>query len=175
MSTTVERASGSPEVAADVRDLIALVPQLVAGMKRCGRPPEPMRAAYERGGLGPRHLTALTHLVLDGEQSVGELAGRLGVSLATASLVAGELTRVGLVERREDEADRRRTLVSVSAEHRAHIEAWFATKADPLRRALERMTPRQRGDFVSGMRTLVEEVYADEGGSGEACSPSASR
>ncbi len=79
------------------------------------------------------------------------------------------------MERREDEADRRRTLVSVSEEHRPHIEAWFVTKADPLRRALERMTQRQRGDFVCGMRTLVEEVYADEAGSGETCSPSASR
>lgn len=175
MSTTVQQASDAPEVAEDVRDLMALVPQLVAGMKRCGRPPAPMREAYDRGGLGPRHLTALTHLVLDGEQSVGQLAARLGVSLATASLVASELTRVGLVERREDAADRRRTLVSVSEEHRPHIEAWFATKADPLRRALERMTARQRSDFVCGMRTLVEEVYADEKGSGEACSPSASR
>ena len=175
MSSAVEEVSGGSDLAADVRDLMALVPQLLAGMKRCGRPPEPMRDAYERGRLGPRHLTALTHLVLDGEQSVGELAGRLGVSLATASLVVSELTRVGLVVRREDEADRRRTLVSVSEEHGAHIEDWFQTKADPLRRALDRMTGRQRRDFVRGMRMLVEELYTDEAGSHDACSPAASR
>ena len=175
MSSVVEEASRGSRLAPDVRDLMALVPQLLAGMKRCGRPPEPMRAAYERGRLGPRHLTALTHLVLEGEQSVGELAARLGVSLATASLVVSELTRVGLVGRREDDADRRRTLVSVSEQHRAHIEDWFQTKADPLRRALDRMTGRQRRDFVRGLRTLVEELYADEKGSDGACSPSASR
>lgn len=46
--------------------------------------------------------------------TVNELAVRLEVVPTTVSLMVGELTRKGILERREDEADRRRRIVGIA-------------------------------------------------------------
>jgi DNA-binding transcriptional ArsR family regulator len=46
--------------------------------------------------------------------SVTELARRMGVSLSTASELVGDLARAGLIERREDPTNRRRTLTGLA-------------------------------------------------------------
>jgi hypothetical protein len=46
--------------------------------------------------------------------TLSELADRLGIAPATASLMVGQLSRGGLIKRREDEHDRRRTIPSIA-------------------------------------------------------------
>jgi len=87
--------------------------------------------------------------------SVGDLARRIGLTLATVSLMVGELARAGLVDRREDGRDRRRTLVSVTEEHRARLVWLVNERAEPLRRALSRMPPEIREGFMAGWRLLA--------------------
>ena len=88
------------------------MPRLGLALRNARGPlPDELRAA---GGLGPRHAAALSLLGARGELTVGELAGTLGMSVAHASLVLGELARAELVERRPDPQDRRRTLVSAA-------------------------------------------------------------
>src|SRR6202171_5376179 len=48
------------------------------------------------------------------EASVGRLAELFGIGLPAASLLADRLVRAGYVERREDPADRRRVLLSLT-------------------------------------------------------------
>src|SRR5690242_2451579 len=74
---------------------------------------EPLRRAAEAGTLGKRHFPVLLSLALEGPATVSELAGRVALAPATTSLLVNELSRAGLVERREDDTDRRRTIVSL--------------------------------------------------------------
>jgi DNA-binding MarR family transcriptional regulator len=88
---------------------------------------------------------------------VSELAERLGLSLPTTSQLVGELSRAGLVDRAEDERDRRVTLVRLPDAYREAVEGLLLQQADPVRRTLERLSPRARAGFVEGMRVLAEE------------------
>lgn len=105
-----------------------------------------MVSVLEELDLGLSHMKALTVLQDCGcEVSVKELAERLGLSLPGASRTVDALLRRGLLERREDEDDRRVRRVGITdagrdAVHRietarlAGIEAW-AEQLDPDRRA----------------------------------------
>src|SRR5690348_2540834 len=107
-----------------IRALLLLMPRLVGRAKRTPVP-ERLRSL----DLAPRHLSLLSYLLFDGPQSVNELASRLEVAPTTVSLMVGELSRKGVVERREDEADRRRTIVSIADDSRAAVDAWLANGA----------------------------------------------
>lgn len=151
----------------DLRELTRLMGPVFRAMKRRGvaSMPELMRQLYEiEDHLGPRHIPVLVTLAREGSMSVSELAKRIGLSVATISLMVGELDRRKLVERREDDNDRRRTMVSVPERHRPAIDAWAAGQTEPLRRALERMDTGTRRCFLAGWQVLAEEVTGDEAG-----------
>lgn len=108
--------------------------------------------------LAPRHLAALTQVVLHGPLSVSALTERLGVALTTTSLLVIQLAEVGLVERREDESDHRRTLVSVRQARSDEVLELVSAHLQPLRRTLERLG-RHRGEaLLEGLGVLVEEL-----------------
>jgi len=133
------------------------------------RPSGPlMQLIRSSGVLGPRHLPLLRILSLEGDLTVGELAERVGLAPATTSLLANELNRAGLLERREDDQDRRRTILSVPAAHRAVIEEHVRQRIAPLQRALDRLGPRGSEELLAAMRILAEELEASDCG-GENC------
>jgi DNA-binding MarR family transcriptional regulator len=136
-----------------IRTLLLLMPRLVGRAKRTPVP-ERLRSL----DLAPRHLSLLSYLLFDGPQSVNELAARLEVAPTTVSLMVGELSRKGVVERREDEADRRRTIVSIAEDSRADVDAWLANGARAWRAALEPLTDEQREMFVATLRAYEKAV-----------------
>jgi DNA-binding MarR family transcriptional regulator len=150
---------------ADLVELLGVMPRVFRGLRRGGdqdakaSPAGVAFAALFKGGtLGPRHIPVLVVLVLEGPLAVGDLAHRLGLSLATVSLMVGELARADLVERREDERDRRRTLVSIPDMHRRRLAPFVNQRIAPVRRALERMSPEVRAAFLAGWRVLADEI-----------------
>jgi DNA-binding MarR family transcriptional regulator len=142
----------------EAREILQLLAQVMACFKRSGaEPPAELRAAAERANLGPRHAAPLLALSFEDELSVSDLAERLGLSLPTTSQLVGELSRAGLLERAEDQRDRRVTLVRLPDAHREVVQDLLLRQAEPVRRTLERLSPRARADFVAGMRILAEE------------------
>jgi DNA-binding MarR family transcriptional regulator len=110
--------------------------------------------------LGPRHIAALNVVARDEGLSVGDLAERLGVSLTAASLMASGLNMATLVERVEDQTDRRRTLIYVAERWRPWVRDWLDDRARPLRAALDRLEPAQRDSLAAGLAALAEELEA---------------
>lgn len=153
---------GEADFGDELREFQQLMRTVFHGLKRGAEAslPERLRRALGEDSLGRRHLPALVTLALDGPATVGELAQRVGLSPATASLLVGELDRAGFVERHEDASDRRRTIVSLRAEDAREIEAWASERSAPLRRALERLDPEARAGFMAGWRLMAEEVSA---------------
>lgn len=153
----------------DLLELLRVMPRVFRGLRhpepgRCkpgSKLPLNPRDLFKQGGLGPRHIPVVVVLMLDGPMSVSDLAHRLGLSLATVSLMVGELSRAGLVDRHEDEQDRRRTMVSVSERHRVAFEPFVRERVAPLRHALTRMPPEIRTAFLQGWRLLAEEFEPD--------------
>jgi DNA-binding MarR family transcriptional regulator len=144
----------------DLHEFTQLFAHVVQAQKRGGgHPPKQFVDAFRTKSLGPRHVRLLLTLTLEDEaQSVSQLAERAGLSLGTTSLMVGELSRVGLVERTEDERDRRRTLVSLHPDYVDAMRVLFRERTKPIRRALERMDAADRETFMACWRVLAEEV-----------------
>lgn len=140
-----------------IRALLLLMPRMVGRAKRI-RVPDELRSL----ALAPRHLSLLSYLLFDGPMTVNELAARLEVAPTTVSLMVGELSRKGVLERREDASDRRRRIVSITGAARPSISGWLARGADAWRRALEPLTPEQRQVFVETLRAYEDAMGEDE-------------
>jgi DNA-binding MarR family transcriptional regulator len=143
-------------------ELHRLLFHVARGLHRQGPPPAELRAAFHSAGLGPRHVGVLAQLATDGPLTVGELAERLRVSLAHASLMVGALTRAGLAERREDDLDRRRTIVTVAERYADQIREWLAARVEPLRRVLRQLSPEERESLLRALRLLDDELTGSE-------------
>ena len=144
---------------AEARELAQLFAQVAVGLKRAHvEAPTELVEAAQRGGLGPRHATAILVLAFEDRLSVSEIAQRIGLSLPTTSQLVGELSRAGLVERSEDEHDRRRTIVRVADVHRRSIQALLERHIAPMERTLARLSPEARAVLLEGFRILREEV-----------------
>ncbi len=152
------------ETSADqARELLVLLSGVLIGLKKQQPASGPedhdeMREAFEKSELGERHVAPLISLVISGPASVSELAGRIGLTPATTSLLVGELSRAGFVQRREDEADRRRTIVSIDESIEHVVGPSLEETLAPLGRGLERMSAAQRDHFMDGLRILKEEM-----------------
>ncbi|NKZ06157.1 MarR family winged helix-turn-helix transcriptional regulator [Actinomadura latina] len=135
--------SAGPDVDDGIRTMLLLMPRLVSAAKKIRVPAE--LASFD---LAPRHLSLLAYLLFDGPMTVNALAGRLEVAPATVSLMVGDLSRQGILERREDPGDRRRTIVSVAERHLPAINGWLGQGAGAWRTALEPLTAAQRKLFI---------------------------
>ncbi|MGP9017019.1 MarR family winged helix-turn-helix transcriptional regulator [Streptomyces sp. CBMA152] len=131
-----------------IRAMLVLMPRVAQRLKRT-TVPEQLRSM----NLAPRHLSLLSHLVFDGPALVNELAARLEVAPTTVSLMVADLSRQGVVERKADPSDRRRTIVSLTEdpETREAINSWLARGADAWEKALDPLTPQERAIFVRTM------------------------
>lgn len=126
-----------------VRELLLVMPRLIGRVKRLPLP-EQLRSLE----LAPRHLSMLSLLLLDGPLTVSQLAGMLGVAPTTMSLIVSDLSRKGILVRREDDADRRRRIIDISPECRPAIAQWLSPGAHAWRHALGPLSPAQQRTFV---------------------------
>lgn len=153
-------------VAAPSAETLELFIALGAFVKRSRRHSHPehsgLAEAFRKGSPAPRHIRALVHVATEGPIGMGELAERLSVSLATASQVVSDLADWGLVERSTDDADRRRTYVTVAAEHDRTIRTLLDARLRPLERTLQRLEAAERAALLRGLTVLVEEIDAQD-------------
>ncbi|MEU6142518.1 MarR family winged helix-turn-helix transcriptional regulator [Streptomyces sp. NPDC047081] len=148
--------SGAGDVDDAVRELLLLMPRMVGRVKRIPVPEE-----LQSQSLAPRHLSLLSCLLFDGPMSVNELAARLEVAPTTVSLMVGDLSAKGILDRRADPVDRRRRIVAIAADRHDAIAAWLAPGAAAWRRVLTPLAPAQRRLFVDTLRAY-EAVVAEE-------------
>ncbi|MFR9722006.1 MarR family transcriptional regulator [Streptomyces sp. MS19] len=145
--------------------MLLQMPRVIGRLKRTPLP-ERLRSFH----LAPRHLSLLAYLLFDGPLRVGELAERLDVAPTTVSLMVGDLSRQGVLDRRPDPADRRRTIVSITEDAltRGAIERWLANGAVAWRKAFEPLTPAERALFVRTMLAYERESLAEDAAEGNA-------
>lgn len=149
-------STASPVSQTEVAELLPLLPTLSKALARRGHEvPAAIKNTWHQYGLAPRHMNLLITVALVGPLSVSDLSARLGIGLATASLLVGELGRVGLLARTEDESDRRRTIVDLAPGQRQAIGAFVAKRAGVIQTALETLEPAERAALIKGLRAIV--------------------
>ncbi len=88
--------------------------------------------------------------------TVGRLAELFGISLPAASVLADRLVRAGYFERREDTADRRRVLLTLT---RAGVQLVTDLREGShahLRRWMSRLSPDDLAALTRGWRALAD-------------------
>jgi DNA-binding MarR family transcriptional regulator len=143
-----------PGSQAPIARLASLLPQLAIVLRRDrGDVPEVLQAA---GGKGERHVAMLISLAISGPGTVSELADRLDLSTAHASLVVGELAKAGLVDRDHDNRDRRLIIVSLSDAAKPAVAEMRRRRSGPLRAFLGELDPDEAEAFIGHLDRLLE-------------------
>lgn len=136
-----------------VEGVLRFVPLLETYFRRAhAEMPDRLRELFARNHLTARHGAVLTQLAHGQELTVGELSERLDVRMSTISELVGDLSRVELLERRNDPDNRRRVLVTLSAEHQDLMHEFMSRRAEPLLRALEVLDPGELEGFATGLQ-----------------------
>ena len=100
-------------------------------------------------------LKTLIVLSDEGPMPVGQVGCRMGVTLPTASYQVERLVRKGLVERVQDNRDRRRTLVHLTDEARDLVRSLRQGRADIMRAWLKQMSPEDIAALERGLTALA--------------------
>jgi DNA-binding MarR family transcriptional regulator len=101
--------------------------------------------------------TLHTLVEADREISVKELAEEMSMSLPNASRTVDNLLQRGLLERREDEHDRRIKRVGVTAEGRDVIQRIDSARLQGLESWAAGLSPEQREKLLDALLTLPQD------------------
>lgn len=138
---------------AQIARLAPLLPALSFALRR--RRGSVPAAIQQAGSFGERHIGALISLGVTGPATVSELAQRLDMSIAHASLVVGQLASAGLVDRDHDRRDRRRIIVSLSDLAKPAVAQMRNRHAAPLHRFLAGLETDEAERFIDQLTALV--------------------
>jgi DNA-binding MarR family transcriptional regulator len=105
--------------------------------------------------ISMQQLRALFLLRDEEEASVGRLAELFGIGLPAASLLADRLVRAGYVERRDDPADRRRVLLSLTRAGVRLVTDLREGSQSLLRRWMSSLSPDELAALTRGWRALA--------------------
>jgi DNA-binding MarR family transcriptional regulator len=144
----MKRTRGARDV--DVRHVLDAYPRIYfACHTRHVRDPQTGAA------LSAHQASILDHLDEVEAMSMTDLAGHMGVTVATMSLAVDRLERRGYAERRRDPADGRRVLLRVTAAGVRVREA--KSVLDPVRveLVLNQLSPADRARALEGLRLLA--------------------
>jgi DNA-binding MarR family transcriptional regulator len=109
-----------------------------------------------RSQLQGASRAVLEHLALAGPLTVGEAAAHLSRAQSVISEIVSHLESQGLLEREDDPADRRRTLIWLTpAGHEALRRDREVLGVDLLARAMARLPPGHADELIEGLRALV--------------------
>lgn len=110
----------------------------------------------KRARLPAASRAVLTHLALTGPVTVGEAARHLDRAQSVVSEIVAHLVADGLLEREDDPADRRRTLVWLTADGLDLLRRdREVLSTDLLERAMRLASPTDRQALLTGLRALL--------------------
>jgi DNA-binding MarR family transcriptional regulator len=106
------------------------------------------------GSLSIVHLHVLTVLETAGPLPMGRLADALDVSVASATGIVDRMEQRGLVERRDDDRDRRVVVVHPTAAGLNVFADLDEQRRASLAKILERLSERELRAFLVGLRAM---------------------
>ena len=120
-------------------------------------------ARWLRIDLTLSQLKVMFTLAQSGSANVSEIAGLVGIGNAGASLLVDRLVRLGLAERTEDPADRRRTIVRLSAEGVSLVRELNHGGRERLHRVLAALSTEDLAALLQGVSAAARVAEELEG------------
>jgi DNA-binding MarR family transcriptional regulator len=153
VKASIAQTEATPAVVA--AELLALWRQILSGSTRS------LYALLAELDLSMTQLKLLHVLVeCKSEVSIKELAEELSMSLPNASRTIDGLLQRGLLERREDEHDRRVKRVGATPAARELIDRVDTARLQGLEAWAERLSPEQRQTLLTALSSLPKEPPA---------------
>jgi DNA-binding MarR family transcriptional regulator len=109
-----------------------------------------------RSGLTGPQVSVMAHLVMNGPATVTELGRELGISHSTVSGIVDRLQARDLVQRVQDDADRRYTRISITEKVDRYVQNMEVGPFGRLATALGNATDEQRRTIRNGLSLLRE-------------------
>ena len=125
------------------------------------------------GSLSIVQLFVLATLESDGALPMGKVAEALDVSVASATGIIDRMEQRGLVERGQQPDDRRVVLVQPTPAGRAVLSDLDEHRRAAISRILERLTDRELGAFLKGLRAMSAARAAVEAEAADAAAAAA--
>lgn len=122
-----------------------------------------------RSRLSHAQFLQLRYLLWNPGATVGELAGKLGISRPAATQGVDRLVRRGLVRRIGDADDRRRVKLRLTARGEALIRRTLSDMQRELDAIVARMEPDDREALVRGVDAFLANALADVHLIGDIC------
>jgi DNA-binding MarR family transcriptional regulator len=117
--------------------------------------------------LSITQLRNLIILSLRGPQHVGQLAAALGVSEPSASQIVDRLAQRALIRRDADQSDRRRIMVSITAEGEHLLDSVRTSRSIVAEGLLDRLDDDALRALAVGTRALADAAGAGQHPGGE--------
>ena len=105
-------------------------------------------------GVSAPRLSALSVLVFGGSRTIGELAGIEGVTPPTMTRLVASMVADGLIDRREDPADRRVVRVQASTTGRSLLLAGRDRRVATLAAMVKPLTAKERRRLDAAAATI---------------------
>ena len=105
-------------------------------------------------GVSAPRLSALSVLVFGGPRTIGELAGLEGVTPPTMTRLVAAMVADGLIDRRDDPADRRVVRVQASATGRSLLLAGRDRRVATLAAMVKPLTAKERRRLDAAAATI---------------------
>ncbi len=108
----------------------------------------------QRLGLGFSDFAVLELLLHKGPTPVNTIGSKVGLTSGSITAAVDRLERKGMVERRDDPADRRSRIVHLTGTGKKLISCAFAEHAKAMEQAVEALSPEERDMAAALLRKL---------------------
>ncbi|MDZ4798600.1 MAG: MarR family transcriptional regulator [Bryobacteraceae bacterium] len=121
-------------------------------------------ADVERLGFGLSDFGILEVLIHKGPLPVNEIGARMRLTSGSMTAAVDRLERRGLVERRDDPADRRTRVVHLTSEGLRTIESGFGEHSEAMNALGELLSEEERAEAIRLLKKLGRAAAARPGG-----------
>lgn len=116
----------------------------------------------QSANLSMPRLVALMFLRRRGCATISELSAEVNLALGTTSQAIDQLVHSGLVERREDPADRRHKLITLTPEGRAIAEQVRQVRVDETARRLATLPPEVLARLGAALSEALDALQSEQ-------------
>ena len=129
------------------RAYVALIPQMMGSLRSHLR-------TLEGGDLRVGQFRMMMAIRMEDQPSLSQVAEFVGLTLPSASKVADELERRGLIRRQPDKFDRRRQILSLTSQGMEVLEMVKRTAETHFAGLFSQLTPAERSFLLCAAETL---------------------
>jgi DNA-binding MarR family transcriptional regulator len=118
-----------------------------------------MMGSMKQSGLSMPQIYTLMYLYHEGEVRISDIAVLMEVGKAAASQLVDRLVQQGLIERVEDEQDRRARKIRLLPKSLTFLDKGFGVHRQQMQRIFASLSPEKRAAVQTAFRYLMEAMH----------------